>query len=113
MGGRDNAKVQLAAPLEQIRSAGMTLESLSFPKDPTFFETPANQYVIVHTLSIASISDGQRVESVGYQLGVRPVGTTEWTYVDGKGLAKANATTVIFPDFPRSQSLPPTSINKL
>ena len=113
MGGKDQAKVQLAAPLEQIRSAGMTLESLDFPQDPTFFETRANQYVIVHTLMVANLGNGQRAESVGYQLGVRPLGTTEWTYVDGKGLTKANAVTTILPDFPRGQSLPPTSLKRL
>ena len=113
MGGKDQAKVVLAAPLAQIQSAGISIESLNFPQDPTFFETRANQYVIVHTLMVANLGNGQRAESVGYQLGVRPLGTTEWTYVDGKGLTKANAVTTILPDFPRGQSLPPTSLKRL
>lgn len=112
MGGIDKAKVQLTAVIAQMQSAGISIESLNFPQDPIFIETKANLYVIVHTQGVGKAGNGVRLESVGFQLGIRPVGTTEWTYVDGSGVTNTNVRT-FFPDFPTGQVLPTTSRRRL
>ena len=112
MGGAAKAKETLATVLSKIQATGISIDSMTFPQDPTFIETNANHYAIIPTLLVAKTSDGQRVESLNFQMGVRPVGTTEWTYVDGTQITQANVRT-LFPDFPTGQVLPTTSRRRL
>ena len=101
MGGMARAKTELNGMLK-IRPLGLSLESFEFPSDPTFIQTSGNQYVFVPSFSIIKSKDGQRVESLNFQMGARKVGTTEWKYVEGGQVTSANVKT-FFPDFPTSQ----------
>lgn len=111
MGGESRAQTTLKIAFASIQSTGMTLESLTFPTAPALVQSDVNQFVIVPTLSIVAAKD-QRVESLNYQFGVRPVGETEWKYLEGSRVNKKFLGT-FFPDFPTSYELPETYRKKL
>jgi hypothetical protein len=111
MGGVTRAKTVLTGTLSQIQTMGMTLESLTFPAEPTFLKSDANHFVIVPTKSIV-VAAGQRLESLNYQFGIRAVGTTNWTYIEGSRINQENVGT-LFPDFPADYEFPPFYRRKL
>ena len=98
MGGRTQAKTVLKHTLSRILATGIAVESLAFPEDPTFLKTETNHFVFVPTKSIV-IANGQRVESLNYQFGIKAIGTSRWTYIEGSRINKLNVRTM-FPDFP-------------
>lgn len=112
LGGMAKAKPGLESMLEKLQGLGMTVESISFPNDPTFIHTASNQYVLIPTLAVLKARNGQRVESLSFQLGARATGATAWTYLDGSQINKASVKTY-FSDFPPDQAFPSTSRKKL
>ncbi len=104
MGGTSQAKSALDAAFSKFQLLGMKLESMTFPKAPTFLKTDVNHFVIVPTKIIIS-ANGQRLESLNYQFGIRRIGTTQWKYVEGSRINKQNVTT-LFPDFPADYEFP-------
>jgi hypothetical protein len=104
LGGPSKARVELNASLSKVNSVGMKVESLTFPDAPTFFKTDANECVIVPTLSIIS-ANGQRIESLNYQLGSREIGTSKWVYIEGSRISQKNVRDFI-PDFPTDYEFP-------
>jgi len=98
MGGQTEAKAVLKTALSKTQTMGMALESLAFPDDSTFLKTDMNHFVIVPTKSIIT-ANGQRVESLNYQFGIRAIGTSKWTYIEGSRINNQNVKT-LFPDFP-------------
>ncbi len=104
LGGRSQAKSALETAFSQFQSLGMKLESMTFPDDPTFLKTDTNHFVMVPTKSIVS-ANGQRIESLNYQFGIRQIGTTKWKYIEGSRINQQNVTT-LFPDFPTDYEFP-------
>jgi hypothetical protein len=104
MGGITQTKSLLRTALSKTQGTRMTLESLTFPVDPTFLKTDLNHFVIVPTKSVVR-ANGQRLESLNYQVGIRAVGTSKWTYIEGSRINKQNVRT-LFPDFPSDYEFP-------
>ena len=110
-GGVESTRKAIRDLVVKMKSAGMRVESLTFPKPPEFLEGGGRRFAVVPTLSIIS-GNGQRSESLNFQLGVLDPGSTEWTYVEGSRLTKENVQT-LFPGFPASYEFPPFYRKKL
>lgn len=106
MGGLERARPLLEQALKQPRSLGLSVEAFVFPAPPSFASSAAHDYVIVPTLTTIG-SGGQLADSLGYQLGSRPRGSTAWTYTDGSQI-NTESLGVLFPDFPPELTLPET-----
>jgi hypothetical protein len=111
MGGASQAKTVLQKTLDQIQSAGMQVESLTFPETPTFTNSVAHEFVVVPTKLVLAVK-GQRLESLNYQFGVRGVVQTNWTYVEGSRITAENVR-MFFPDFPSGFGFPKVYRKKL
>lgn len=111
MGGEQATEVQLNAAFANLQKARLKLESMSFPKPPQFFNGVTNRYVFVPTLSVV-VANGQKAESLNFQLGMFDRETKSWKYVEGSRVNAANAAT-IFDDFPKDIEFPPTYRKKL
>jgi hypothetical protein len=95
----------------KLKSAGMRVESLTFPKPPEFLEGGGRRFAVVPTLSIIS-ANAQRFESLNFQLGILEPGSTEWTYVEGSRITRQNVQS-LFPGFPATYEFPPFYRKKL
>jgi hypothetical protein len=111
MGGPKGAREVLEPTLERMRESGMTIESFSFPSPPDFVDSGGRVFAIVPTLMVLS-TNGQRVESRNFQLGILEPDAEGWAFVEG---SRVNASTVrqLFPDFPAGYAFPPVSREKL
>jgi hypothetical protein len=108
-GGVEPTRGAIEHAVSTLTSAGMRLESLSFPKPPEFIEGQGRRFVVVPTLSIVA-ANGQRVESLNFQLGV--LDSTQWRYADGFRITDQNVQT-LFPGFPAGYTFPPTHRQRL
>ena len=106
LGGAQKAKSIIKAGFKKFKAVGLKLESNSFPAKPTFFKTDKNHYAIVPTKNIVS-AQGQRIETVSYQFGIRAIGKKNWTYIEGSKINQRNVRS-FFPDFPRDVKFPTT-----
>jgi hypothetical protein len=104
LGGTPAARALLEKVLLKLKSTGMQLESLSFPKPPEFLSGGGRRFAVVPTLSVISAS-GQQIESLNFQLGVLEPNATRWTYVEGSRINKDNIQ-VLFPGFPSNYNFP-------
>ena len=104
MGGRTHAKAGLQTALSKAQAQEVTLESFDFPDDPTFLRTDENHFVIVPTKSIITVNN-QRIESLNYQFGIKTVGSSKWTYIEGSRINIQNVR-ILFPDFPSYYEFP-------
>jgi hypothetical protein len=111
MGGYETAKKLTSEALVKFAAIGITRESLDFPSRPKFFKSEINEFAFVPTLSVIS-SNGQKFESLNYQLGIRNLNSEDWKYVEGSRLNKQNVTQ-IFPDFPTDVEFPQIYRKKL
>lgn len=111
LGGTSLAKERLQETISMMQEKGMKLESLDFPASPTFLESRGPEYVIVPTLTVIS-ANGQRLESLNYQIGTRSTESSDWKYVEGSRINKDNVQK-IFPGFPPDYSFPPSYRKKL
>jgi hypothetical protein len=104
MGGASKATNILKNTFQQFQSKGMKLESHTFPKEPIFLKSDRHAFAIVPTKSII-VAQGQRLESLNYQFGIKQSGQTNWTYIEG---SRINSTNVVelFPDFPKNFVFP-------
>jgi hypothetical protein len=103
-GGEDQLRQTLKAAMAQFASAGMKLESLSFPSAPTFLEGGGHRFVVVPTLSV-TVVQGQRVESLNYQMGSFDETASRWTYIEGSRVNSDNVQ-LLFPGFPQDFEFP-------
>lgn len=103
LGGHAQAEQALKQGAMQLVGR-MSVESLDFPTPPTFFESAESRFVFVPTLSVVSVQ-GQRVESLNFQLGARSKTGEQWTYVEGSRITHENVRT-FFPDFPEGVEFP-------
>jgi hypothetical protein len=106
MGGEEATRSALTAAFGQLKQAGLKLESMVFPKPPTFFRGARNKYVFVPTLSHVSAATGQKLESLNFQLGIFDEAQHKWLYVEGSRVNAANVA-VLFEDFPKDVAFPP------
>jgi hypothetical protein len=104
MGGAQPARAATQQALQQVSNLGMKVEELSFPKPPQFLEGGGRKFAIVPTLMIIS-ANGQRIESLNFQLGVLDSPSTSWKYVEGSRVNKQNVQT-LFPGFPADYDFP-------
>ena len=104
MGGRPKAAETLSKTYSTFKQAGMKLDSLDFPKAPTFFSDSDNDYCFVPTLSVIE-RGGKKAESLNFQMGVRSKGGGKWTYFEGSRLNKENVRS-LFPSFPADVIFP-------
>jgi len=104
MGGPEAARSATEQAVRQMVSIGMRLESLSFPRAPDFIEGGGRRFVVVPTLSVLS-ANGQRVESLNFQLGALDPKTRAWTYVEGSRVNQENVRS-LFPEFPSGYVFP-------
>ena len=104
MGGASQATNVLKSTFQQFKSKGMKLDSQMFPTEPIFLKSDRHNFAIVPTKSIV-VAQGQRLESLNYQFGIRDSGHTNWTYIEG---SRINSTNVVqlFPDFPKNFAFP-------
>ena len=105
LGGQDATRAAIEGVLLKLRGAGMRVESLTFPGPPEFLEGGGRRFAVVPTLSIIT-ANGQRVESLNFQLGILEPGASEWRYVEGSRLTKQNVQ-VLFPGCPATYDFPP------
>ncbi|HEX4146587.1 MAG TPA: hypothetical protein VHY91_24005 [Pirellulales bacterium] len=106
MGGPDKAQAAVEEATTKMQSAGMTIESMTFPEEPTFFASETQDFVFVPTLTIFAIS-GKRIESLSFLLGAKPRQTSKWTYIDGSEVGNPNFESWL-PDFPPGRTFPKT-----
>jgi len=106
MGGPEEAKAAIDEATEQMHSAGMTIESMTFPEDPTFFSSETQDFVFVPTLTTFAFN-GKQIESLNFLLGARPRPASKWTYIDGSQVDNPNFESW-FPDFPPGRTFPKT-----
>jgi hypothetical protein len=104
-GGMQPTRGAIQQAVSKITSAGMRLESLTFPKPPEFIEAPGRRFVVVPTLSII-VANGQQVESLNFQLGVLEKDSSQWQYVEGSHINDQKVKT-LFPGFPAGYTFPP------
>ncbi|HKP55695.1 MAG TPA: hypothetical protein VJV78_03180 [Polyangiales bacterium] len=104
LGGPEKARSTLTQIIAQIAKSEMKIESFSFPRAPEFFEGGGRKYVFVPTLMIVS-ANGQRAESLNFQLGILEPGTTDWKYIEGSRLTAENVQTFL-PGFPKDRPFP-------
>ena len=108
MGGPEQAESDLDDALADMQSAGMVIESMTFPADPRFFSSDTTDFVFVPMLTTFTVG-GQRIESLSYLLGAKPRQTSKWTYIDGSQIELQNQNVdTWFPDFPAGQTYPDT-----
>jgi len=111
LGGPAQAKTTLQNTLNQVSAAGMKIESLTFPATPRFTNSAIHDFAVVPT-KLVLFANGQRVESLNYQFGVREVAQTNWTYIEGSRISTENVRT-FFPDFPSGFEFPRVYRKKL
>lgn len=111
LGGTQSARKMVQEAVAFIKSTGLRVESLTFPKPPDFLEAGGRRFAVVPTLSILS-ANGERLESLNFQLGILEPNSTDWTYVEGSRLTKENVQ-VLFPGFPADYQFPPFYRKKL
>jgi len=104
MGGAAKAEVLVTEILSKAQEVGLQSESLTFPETPTFLETDQHHFAIVPTLSIMS-ANGQRVESLNFQFGIKDKGSESWKYMEGSRVESHNLLR-FFPDFPADYTFP-------
>jgi hypothetical protein len=110
-GGEEPTRGAIQHAVSTLTGAGMRLESLAFPKPPEFIEAPGQRFVVVPTLSIVA-ANGQRVESLNFQLGALDTDSAQWRYVDGSRVNEQNVQ-LLFPGFPAGYTFPPTQRKRL
>ena len=103
-GGLPATRSAVQQAVLMLKSINMQLESLSFPKKPEFLEGGGRRFAIVPTLTIVS-SNGQRVESLNFQLGVLEPKASQWVYVEGSRINRENVQ-ILFPGFPTAYEFP-------
>ncbi|HEY1786424.1 MAG TPA: hypothetical protein VGG30_12770 [Pirellulales bacterium] len=106
MGGAEQAKTEVDDAMAKLQSAGMAIESMTFPEPPTFFSSATQDFVFVPTLATFVVK-GQRIESLNFLLGVKPRHASKWTYIDGSQVNDENTKNWL-PDFPPGQTHPKT-----
>ncbi|HMO18237.1 MAG TPA: hypothetical protein PKA63_12380 [Oligoflexia bacterium] len=111
MGGYEVAQKLTSEALAKFSGAGMKVESLEFPSSPQFFKSSLNEFVFVPTLTVISMN-GQKIESLNFQLGIRELSSNAWKYVEGSRINKQNVNQ-FFPDFPVDIDFPPIYRKKL
>ena len=111
LGGEDATRAAIEGVMLKVKSAGMRVESLTFPRPPEFLEGGGRRFAVVPTLSIVD-ANGQRLESLNFQFGILEPGASEWRYVEGSRLTKQNVQ-VLFPGFPATYEFPPFYRKKL
>ncbi len=111
MGGRIAARRTIDGVIQSVQALNMTLESLSFPAYPIFVLGEDFRYVIVPTMSLISVNEGQ-LESVNFQFGVQSQKTGAWVYFEGSQLSDEILAS-LFPDFPTDFVFPETYQKKL
>jgi hypothetical protein len=111
LGGIQSARKMVQDAVLFIKSTGLRVESLTFPRPPDFLEAGGRRFAVIPTLSILS-ANGQRLESLNFQLGVLEPNSTDWTYVEGSRLTKENVQS-LFPGFPAAYRFPPFYRKKL
>ncbi len=107
MGGTAEARRALEGVTRQLRALGMRQESFAFPDDPRFVRGNKRLFAVVPTRAVI-VTQGKRVESWNFQLGIRADGSTRWTYFEGSRLSD-DARKQFFPDFPTELRLPRVS----
>jgi hypothetical protein len=110
-GGMQPTRGAIQQAVSKLTSAGMRLESLTFPEPPEFIEAPGQRFVVVPTLSII-VANGQQVESLNFQLGVLEKDSARWHYVEGSRIDDQKVQT-LFPGFPAGYTFPPSYRRKL
>ena len=110
-GGMEKTRATLQPVLDKFKSVNMKLESLTFPKPPEFLQDGDRRFAIVPTLSVIS-GNGQKVESLNFQLGVLEKGSTQWHYVEGSRVNAENVQ-ILFPGFPKDYKFPETYRKKV
>jgi len=104
LGGEAKAKKTLDSQLKKFKSLGMKQVLFKFPAPPRFVDTSENHYVVIPTYTVMEVK-GQRVESLNFQFGVKPIKGSAWTYIEGSRLNKKTLP-ALFPDFPDDFELP-------
>jgi hypothetical protein len=52
------------------------------------------------------------LESISFQLGVKAIGESKWTYIGGAKISQKNVRS-LFPDFPRDYKFPEIASRKI
>ncbi|MBC8049225.1 MAG: hypothetical protein H7X92_03630 [Chitinophagales bacterium] len=111
-GGEAAMRSGVQQAVAKMQQSGMKIESFQFPKPPEFFAGGAFEFAVVHTLTVISTSNGQRAESLNFQLGVRDKGSKLWKFVEGSRMNAQNARMLFF-GFPADFKFPATYRKKL
>ena len=104
IGGSEAALAGTKRALERRKLIGVELESLEFPSEPELMKGQGREFAIVHTRIVLS-SGGRRVESRGFQLGVKDPGASVWRYIEGSDIDDVKVQ-MMFPGFPVDYTFP-------
>ncbi|MDZ4789786.1 MAG: hypothetical protein SGJ17_01015 [Hyphomicrobiales bacterium] len=111
-GGEAAMRSGVQQAVAKMHQSGMKIESFQFPKPPEFFAGGAFEFAVVHTLTVISTANGQRADSLNFQLGVRDKGSKLWIFVEGSRLT-AESAQKLFIGFPADFKFPSTYRKKL
>lgn len=111
MGGKETAKKLTTESLAKFAAMGMSIKALEFPSTPKFIQSSENEFVLVPTLSVIE-ANGQKIESLNFQLGIKELSSDDWKYVEGSRINKQNVNQ-FFPDFPTDVEFPQTYRKKI
>lgn len=110
-GGVGKVRQVLQSVTQGMQELGTQIQIFKFPEPPEFLEGGGRRFVVVPTLQFLT-AQGQKVESLNFQLGILEPGATQWVYVEGSRLNKQNIQT-LFPGFPADYEFPPFYRKKL
>lgn len=103
-GGRAALEAALPQFFAQLRQLNARLLNFEIPADPVFHKGADREFVLVPTRIVMRLS-GKKVDSLGFQLGVRARGDPQFRYIDGSKLSR-EIVLEWFPDFPKEVELP-------
>lgn len=111
LGGPEKTREILHDVLKGFLAKGVRMDEFKIAAEPTFVQGTTHEFVIVPTRAIIGIGE-TRIESSNFQLGIKPLGKGDWTYVEGSRINQGNVNSW-FPDFPKDVALPKTSRKKI
>ena len=111
-GGKSDYTLALMSEVQQRRVFDFVETSLKYPAAPTFRSSEENDFAIVPVHFSARVG-AAHIEIAAFKIAIRPVGTSDWKYVDGGEMVKHKLLEKLYPDFPEDVEFPETYNRKV
>ncbi len=107
LGSREDARRKYGEAYATLKKIGLEIDSFEFPAPPVFVPGKGRTYAVIPTRIVVSAGE-QRLDRLGFQVGISNPTEKKWTYVEGSKFdAKLRAK--YFADFPKDYKFPETS----